>query len=98
MGHPAFVAGEASSAGLENEVGVDYAVARADEPDGVRHALLEDHMRLVKSRHTLQSRRKCIPGLGLVCGEEFLSHEGLANDKILPDGLQYVENLRDIVG
>ena|SRR5271156_588368 len=104
MGHPAFVEGEAiqsnalRSAGLDNEVCVDYGVSCADEPDGVRHALLEDHMRLVQSRHTLQSRRKCIPRLGLVCGEEFFSHEGLANNEIFPDGLQYVEDLRDIVG
>ena len=86
------------SAGLDDEVGIDYGVARADEPDGVRHALLEDHMRLVKSRHSLQSRRKCIPRLGLVCSEEFFSHEGLAYNEIFPDGLQYVEDLRDIVG
>ena len=64
----------------------------------MRHTLLEDHMRLVDGRHIFQRRRECIPRLGLVCGEELFGHEGLPNNEILPDRLQYVEDLRDIVG
>ena len=62
------------------------------------HTLLEDHMRLVDDRHIFQHRRECIPRLGLVCGEELFSHEGLPNNKILPDSLEHVEDPWDIVG
>jgi hypothetical protein len=86
-----------ASAGLENEVGVEDGVTRADEPDGMGHAFLEDHMWFVESGHTFQRSSKCIARLGLVCGDELFGHKGLRHDEILPDSKQYVEDLGDIV-
>ena len=43
-----------SLTGNQNGVGVLHGVAGADEADGVRHALLEFHVRLERRRHAFQ--------------------------------------------
>jgi hypothetical protein len=82
---------------FENQVCVGYSVGCPDESNGLRDALLEDHMRFVGRGHAVECRHKRSPCLGRVLREKLFGHESSDCDEVFPQSLYYVEDLGYVV-
>ena len=72
-------------------------VPGADEADGLGHAFLESHMRLVGELDSPLTRRQKRPVCSVVCFNKLLSHPRLADHALAAHGGQHLQHRRHIV-